>query len=469
MAHPPNPSIRDLVLDHVTRVLNGPAYPEKSFVDGYTFADVYRMAENLKSAWSGLPLKNTIIGLFTENKAAIAASVLAALSTGYILVMPHGFSRQAYEQIRETLDIGAAVADSAEDLPGGVVHVNPECSPRSAPYSKSKFSIDIDRDIVIFYTGGSTGKPKEWLKSVLNIFAESVTLSMKFGVRPDDRFLSTVPPNHIYGFLFSVLTPFAASCSVSADTCTFPHTIASEIGSRSTTILVSVPMHYRVLNGYTLPPSGLRLAFSSAGLLDRDDGLAFSRQTGVPVVEVYGSTETGGIATRSRRDGEDAFTPFDTVDWRIEGDMLFVRSANIARSVETDGDGFFLIGDRVAPCSDGSFLVLGRSDGIVKVGGKRVDLDGICELIKQTPGVEDAVVMSFPAAPGRENTIAALIAGPVDRMEILTALSGSVEGHAMPRIIRIVDAIPATASGKYDRPAIEHLLKTEQDDVRATS
>lgn len=468
MAPPENIRTNDLVLELIKKLQNGPTFPQKAFVDSkYSYSDVYAIAASLKALLSNLELKNNIIGLFTENKAIIAASIIAVMESDYILAMPYAFSQQAFAQMHQTMGLSAAIVDSPQILPPDVMPLRPELGNISEKYSASTAEIDLDKEIVSFYTGGSTGKPKGWAKSIRNMFSEAINLSLKYKIQPEDCFLATVPPYHIYGFLFSVLTPFISSSSVAAEISTYPHTIISEIQKQAATVLVSIPVHYRILNGYDIPRFKLRIAFSSAGILDKDDGIAFSRQSDVEVIEVYGSTETGGIAYRSRLKGEEAFTPFETIDWHIKNETLYIRSDYISKAVAMDSDSFYKIEDRVTLCGENSFQVLGRSDGIVKVGGKRVDLEGICEIIKKIPGVKDAVVLSFPATPGRENTIAALVAGKVDRRVVLQNLNGTIESQAMPRIVRTVDAIPVTATGKYDKTSIEQLLRADHDEIKS--
>ena len=156
-------------------------------------------------------------------------------------------------------------------------------------------------------------------------------------------------------------------------------------------------MHYRVLRSVEVEAGDLRLAVSSAGRLEPEDGAAFFRQTGVGVTEVYGSTETGGVATRNRANGESGLTPLASVETKITGERLYVRSPYLSPNLKTDAKGFFRTGDRVGEDEKGGFILKGRADGIVKVGGKRVDTEGVQTCMKELPGITDALVLSLPA------------------------------------------------------------------------
>ena len=274
-----------------------------------------------------------------------------------------------------------------------------------------------------------------------------------------DRIVATVPPYHIYGLLFSVILPLVSSASVSLETPSFPGDIAEVIAGQQATILVSIPPHYRALREKKIAESSLRIAFSSAGMLEAIDNEAFYQLNEVGIVEVYGSTETGGIATRNRSLGETNFTAFPTVSWQIRDQRLCVRSPYLSPDLPLADDGLFTTGDRVEAEGTNGFALKGRTDGVTKVGGKRVDLEELCVLIKKGAGVSDCVVMALPEPGGREHRVVALIEGPEVDIDLLrTSLAASLESYALPRVIKATRQIPVQANGKHDRDAIIRLF-----------
>ena len=132
---------------------------------------------------------------------------------------------------------------------------------------------------------------------------------VNFGISENDRFVAMTVPYHIYGLLFAVLVPLAASAGVNA--------------------------------GVSVYPDEIIAAISSTGRLDPEDGAAFFRQTRIGVTEVYGATETGGVATRNRALGETGLTPLASVKTRITGERLYVRSPYLSPNLATDAKGFF--------------------------------------------------------------------------------------------------------------------------------
>ena len=282
------------------------------------------------------------------------------------------------------------------------------------------------------------------------------------GITGEDVFLATVPPYHIYGLLFSVLVPFFGSARVLNETFVFPKEIIRSAQQFRTSVLVSVPPHYGALKSSGLESGSIRIALSSAGLLDKADADAFREKSGVDIIEVFGSTETGGIATRRRlRDGE-SWVPIAPVEWKTAAGRLQVRSDYLSPSLPRNPEGFFLTSDCVSADGSGRFLLRGRTDSIVKVGGNRVDLEEVRAKLKTIPGVRDAAVLAIAAGKGRQNELAALAASHLTAADLKRELGRISEPYAVPKRILIVDDIPVTAAGKYDRSEIEAILNVKK-------
>jgi len=443
-----------MFLKKLEQILSDHRHSKREFViSKYTYEDIYTLAADIRNLLKSI---NGTIGVCTEDKGIIAAALLASLDSGSTMILPHALSGQAIREVHQVEGFKAAVTDQSKKLPPEINEVVPDSCCSVTP----SFSLVTDPDAVFlkFYTGGSTGKPKIWSKTPRNMFEEAFYLSQRFNISKDDRILATVPPYHIYGFLFTVLIPFVSSAGVVAEICTFPQEIRNALQNHSATILVSVPMHYRILKGGEIPGDFLRIAFSSAGKLNKKDGNYFHKQTGVDLVEIYGSTETGGIASRCQAEKKIVMKPFDVVDWKVVDERLCVRSAFISPEIPRDSEGFFMTGDRVRIEDNNKFLLLGRIDGIVKVGGKRVDMEEIRNKLKQLKEVTEVIIIAMPDARGKENEICALVQGSIDKDRFIERASKIVEPYAIPRRIKIVDEIPVSSTGKYDRKVIERIF-----------
>jgi acyl-coenzyme A synthetase/AMP-(fatty) acid ligase len=219
-------------------------------------------------------------------------------------------------------------------------------------------------------------------------------------------------------------------------------------------------VHYQVLKTDDLQRHNLRMAFSSAGVLDKEDAAYFHGTTGLDITEIYGSTETGGVATRCRSQDGESWQPLTTVDCKICDGKLHVRSDYISPTLPRDAEGFFITADRADSDGHNRFILQGRADDIVKIGGKRVDLAAVQTKLKQIPGVRDAVVVSLITGKGRQNKLAALVATHLDVLQLRRHIAAVSEAYAVPKHIVVAKEIPVTSTGKYDRIMIERILRS---------
>jgi acyl-coenzyme A synthetase/AMP-(fatty) acid ligase len=416
--------------------------------------DLFHFAGEIKEVFSGYPGRKACV--CSDKKETIMAAILASLAGGPELVIPHALSAPVIEEILKSLDC-LLVADAADEspFPGETVYLS-----GSRRTFLPSLSLDPDHTMLSLFTGGSTGKPQKWQKTARNLFSEALYLVNRFGISTEDLILSTVPPRHIYGLLLSVLVPFVSGARVIGQTAAFPNEIISAVDRHAATVLVSVPIHYRVLKAAEFRMPSLKKAFSSAGALAKEDADYFFNRTGIAVDEIYGSTETGGIATRRLAMNEEAWNPFDNVRCWIEKGVLKVKSDFVSPDLPRDRNGFFTTSDRVRK-EGSSFVLLGRADDIVKVAGKRVDLAEIQQVIKKISGVNDARIFAVRSKNARQNEIAAIIAGGIGEGELRAGIGSILEPHCVPRHIKIVHRLPSLPTGKMDREYLERLFRQD--------
>jgi acyl-coenzyme A synthetase/AMP-(fatty) acid ligase len=418
----------------------------------YLFADPARefttgaekRGEILSLAGTILAGPQTPLCLATEDKTLVAAAILARLCGGPEIFLPPGLS-------------ASVLARMQQDQPG-VRLLRHRPDPDDKPPSLRPEPAGLDRELARIFTGGSTGRPQIWPKTGHNLLDEALFLARAFEIGTDDRILATVPPHHIYGLLFSVLVPLVSGAAVIPAQPSFPAEIRETARRHGATILVSVPPHYQALRDTPLDCASLRMAFSSAGPLAEAENRNFRTCNQVPVIEVFGSTETGGIGCRNRFAGEAGFTAFQPVVWRESDGLLAVRSPFLSPGLPLDDEGWFQTADRIRPLDNRVFIPRGRADAVAKVGGRRVNLEEIRDTIRGLAGIHDCVVAALPERGGRGSRIAALVAGEVEPETVRELAARQLEPHARPRIIRVVKTIPVRANGKHDRAAILELL-----------
>ncbi|HRS84038.1 MAG TPA: hypothetical protein P5238_11195, partial [Smithellaceae bacterium] len=145
---------------------------------GDTYGEVFSMAAGLKKTLSGRGAEKSVC-LCTENKAVVAASILASLAGAFRLILPYSFSAHALLEMYEAAGFDAAIADRPEEMPG-VEMITPTAGDR-ADLNPGVLR-DPDRSFLKLFTGGSTGKPRVWSKTPRNLFAETFYLRDHFGL-----------------------------------------------------------------------------------------------------------------------------------------------------------------------------------------------------------------------------------------------------------------------------------------------
>lgn len=324
-----------------------------------------------------------------------------------------------------------------------------------------------DRELVL-YTSGSTGHPKAVTKRTDQLLSEVRVLEACWGDRIGGAtVVGTVPHFHIYGLLFRVLWPLYGRRPLFTEPVLEPSTIAGRIRGLGGAALVSSPAHLSRVPDFGILPrggDGVRVLFSSAGALAPATRRRINEELGLAPVEIYGSTETGGIAWRRVAPGDpETWHPLPGVECRIDDDgELFVRSPHIH-----DG-GPWATGD-LARAADAGFDLLGRKDDVVKIEDKRISLSQLVRHLEAHPLVSEAAVVPLS---GRRRIIGAAVVLTEEgrrrletegrrriRQDIETGLLRYFEPIVVPRKWRFEPALPRNASGKIERGGMEALFR----------
>ncbi len=316
-------------------------------------------------------------------------------------------------------------------------------------------------DRLVLFTSGSTGAPQPIGKSLRQLDAEIAALEQAFGARMGGAAVQgTVSHQHIYGLLFRVLWPMAAGRAFDAPRIEFAGQWATQAAEGD--VLVATPSLLASWPPQVDAPRP-RLVLSSGGALPVDVAMRLAAQFDAPVLEVFGSTETGGIAWRAPHD-DAGWQPLPGVECRIEAGQLALRSPHLP-----DPRQWVRTTDCVEPGEGGSFVLIGRADRIAKVGEKRVPLDGLEARLRDTGLVEAAralvvpglhrglAVVAVPTLAGRQRW---MVGGRRALSAALRhALLAQLEPAAVPRHWRFVDALPLNAQGKVTDAALARLFR----------
>ena len=317
---------------------------------------------------------------------------------------------------------------------------------------------------MVMFTSGTTGEPKSVPKRFSQFENELYELVKVFGDDWVDRKVySTVNHHHIYGLLFTVLLPTATGLPFRRHRIDYPSELVSLAGEKA--VIASSPAYLKRLAADAEKPVEFKttpIIYSSGGPLPEEVARKCEGITGYWTTEIYGSTETGGIAYRQSKNGP-VWTPFEVCKMSIgENDCLNVKSSYI---LEPEG---FTTGDLVEIYDDGRFLLKGRADSIVKIEEKRISLPEVENRLKQTGLVQDVRVV--PMVGSRQYLAAAIVLNAEGRekfkdlpkLEINNYfkkhLMQFIENTVSPKKWRYLEELPQDTQGKIKMRDIQALF-----------
>ncbi len=236
---------------------------------------------------------------------------------------------------------------------------------------------------LFFLTSGSTGQPKfiekKWkdLLKEMELFAHLFKLSKG----SDFRIHATVSHDHIYGFSHTIILPLWLNIPLYEKR--LDNLTLLKNHHEQDIIVTSPPQlkHYCKAEEFSLKP---QMILTAGAPLD-EETIAQIITHNLPVIDIYGSTETGAIAYKDILKHHDSHGFFPYVDMKREKDKVFVHSPYI--------DAYFPLEDMLSFSDDGRFKIEGRKDDIVKIGGKRVSLIEVKKILQKSPMIKDCHIL----------------------------------------------------------------------------
>jgi acyl-coenzyme A synthetase/AMP-(fatty) acid ligase len=325
-------------------------------------------------------------------------------------------------------------------------------------------ALDPATTLLEFFTSGSTGTAKRIVKPLAMLDREIATLDVLWGTTTGRRpALATVPFRHIFGLTFHLLWPLATGRPFASHVDDlWEKLLARDVADA---VLVTSPAHLTRLSGIDPLPQGRRPArvFTAGAPLRPAQAREAASVLGVLPTEIFGSTETGAIATRTQHSGDEAWTPLPGIQVRTDD-----AGCMIVQSPFGPEGPPFVSADRIEMTPDGGFHFLGRADRIAKIEGKRVSLARLEQELAALPCVGDAAVVVLGGSPERLAAAVALNGDGRARLDTLGAfrfsrelrrqLSQVFEPAWLPKSWRFVNELPHGVMGKRREAEVKALF-----------
>jgi acyl-coenzyme A synthetase/AMP-(fatty) acid ligase len=315
---------------------------------------------------------------------------------------------------------------------------------------------DWDAPRLRLYTSGSTGRPEPQTKTLAQLLRGAQQLASQLdrhlvgGVAELRAIVCSVPAQHMYGLETSVMLPLACGMAVLDARPLLPadvHAALLACGDGGAA-WVATPLHLRAMarSGDALP--GCRLVVASTMPLAAPVAVDVEARAGAPVLEIYGSTETGAIALR-RPAQDSAWQPLDGVRLEPYAEHTLAWGPHFA-SPQT-------LADRIAFEPSGRFQLLGRRGDLIKVAGRRASLAGLNLLLQDLPGLDDGAFYQPNGAADSERLVLFHAGSPLDRPAIEAWLRERIDPAFVPRTLIRVERLPRSDNGKLPRAALDAL------------
>jgi acyl-CoA synthetase (AMP-forming)/AMP-acid ligase II len=318
---------------------------------------------------------------------------------------------------------------------------------------------------LVIFTSGSTGQPKPIEKCLLQFQLEITVLEKQWGsLLGGAEVLSTVSHQHIYGLLFRVLWPLYAGRCFHSAICLNPEILVNSIKNNSA-YWVASPAHLKRLdqNSPWSGINGLTAIFSSGGTLHERVKQQINLQSGQQIIEIYGSSETGGIGWRQQ---DEAWTLFPDMKLKAADEGWQLRSPYLP------DNGYYPLDDQIALLDDGRFILHGRSDRIVKIEEKRLSLTELEQCLLAMPIIKEAYSLVISQ---KRDVVAVVVALTQEGLQQLSIQGRSYlirqlrkelerwfEPVVLPRKWLFANSIPLTPQGKVDRTLLTSLLDIDK-------
>jgi acyl-coenzyme A synthetase/AMP-(fatty) acid ligase len=400
-----------------------------------------------------------------QDRYRFVVALCAILVAGKINLLPSTRTAETIRQLRAFAPDANCLTDQPDceiDLPR-IAYPDPSFFDNAGDDALSIPRIAETQLVAYVFTSGSTDlpipHPKTWGSLVRNVQLEA----LQIGLQPSGSYnvMGTVPPQHMYGFESTVLMPLINGFSIVSAESFYPADICHALQQLpEPRILVTTPVHLRSLLGAGIVLPKVALIMSATAPLSPQIALQAEQTFDAPLREIYGSTETGQIATRR---------PTVSPEWTLFPDLKMARHEEINTHGEQD-QRMWISGGHVAeptPMNDileltknDCFLLHGRMSDLINIAGKRSSLTYLNHQLNAIPGVQDgAFYMPPDNARGEVTRLAAFVVAPELQLDdIITMLRPKIDSAFLPRPLYKVAQLPRNATGKLPQAALSELM-----------
>ena len=483
---------------------------------GWTYRELHDCVDEVAAGLAALGIRpGDRMMIVSENCRALAALVLAASRVkAWAIVANPRLSPRELEQIRShsgtrrmffTAGVSREAANHAAQYQAEIGNLGPlgqigVSAPNDAAMPEPVERDPADQVAVLIYTSGTTGQPKGVMLTHQNLLFSAKTTADLRRLTEDDKVYVVLPISHIVGISLLLMTLMSGATARLVAKYE-PAALAKAMAEEGITILNGVPatyqrlLEYKALAGIAKLDRGrLRLSGVAGAPLDLDLKRRVEAELGLPLLNGYGITECApgisGVRMDTPRDDHAVGTLLPGIETRVVGrdgapakngevGELHVRGPNVMRGYyrapdltakAIDAGGWFNTGDLARFEGDCLFIV-GRTKEMIIRSGFNVYPAEIEAIISSHDAVVQCAVVGRPVE-GNEEVVAfvqLLKGSTTSPQELMAHIAPQLTPYKRPSEIIVLDALPATSTGKILKHRLAESLRSAAPDQTITA
>ena len=418
----------------------------KAILVRHFLADVARVA-------AALPAGNHVLNVCLD-RYRFTVGFAAGLVAGKVSLLPSTHTPEVIRQLAVFApDAFCLTDDSACDIDLPKI-LFPEVA-TSVVAEGVVPDIDAGQLAAYVFTSGSTGTPLPYRKTWGRLLRCVRDGALRLGLL-DGRhtIVGTVPPQHMYGFESSVLLGLQTGSAICAERPFYPADICTILAQAARPrVLISTPVHLRALLAAEVDLPQVDLVVSATAPLSRDLAREVEDKFATRLLEIYGSTETGQIATRRTA---------QTLEWQLwPGVTLTPRDDGQAWAQGGHVEQPTPMCDVLELTEGDRFLLHGRMADLVNIAGKRSSLAYLNHQLNSIHGVLDGTFFllddSHASSTGVTRVAAFVVAPSLNAAALTEELRRRIDPVFLPRPLMFVERLPRNGTGKLPQEALRAL------------